>query len=173
MKVAEAIAKFLALHVEHVFLVNGGANLHIVHAISKEPGLKYVCPQSEQAASFAADAYARLKGFGCALATSGPGATNLVTGISASYYDSIPVLYITGQQSRSRMRGDSGCRQIGFQETPILEIVRSITKYAVTIMDKECLLAELQTAVTIAKQGRKGPVLVDIPDDVQREMLDV
>ncbi len=173
MKVSEAIAEFLSYHVKHVFLVNGGANLHIVHAIAHQEGLTYVCPQGEQGASFAADAYARLKGFGCALATSGPGATNLVTGISASFFDSVPVLYITGQQSRSRMRGDSGCRQIGFQETPIIEIVRPITKYAVTVMDKGVLMAELQTAVTIAKMGRKGPVLVDIPDDLQREELDV
>ena len=172
MKVAEAIAQFIAGYVDTVFLVNGGANLHIVHAIAHTKGLRYVCPQGEQGASFAADAYARLRGFGCALATSGPGATNLVTGIAASYYDSVPVLYLTGQQSRSRMRGDSGCRQIGFQETPIVEIVKPITKYAVTVMDKDCLMAELQTAVTIAKQGRKGPVLIDVPDDLQREELE-
>lgn len=168
MKVAELIAEILNDHVEHIFCVNGGANLHIIHAIYKR-GIKYVCPQGEQGASFAADAYARLKGFGCALATSGPGATNLVTGIAASYFDSVPVLYITGQQARSRMRGDTGCRQVGFQETPIVEIVKPITKYAVTVMDAGCVAAEFNTAITIAKMGRKGPVLLDIPDDLQRE----
>lgn len=168
MKVADLIVEFLADHVDTVFCVNGGANLWIINAMHKK-GIRYVCPQGEQGASFAADAYARLKGFGCALATSGPGATNLVTGISASYFDSVPVLYLTGQQSRSRMRGDTGCRQVGFQETPIVEIVKPITKYAFTVMDKGCVLAELNTAITIAKMGRKGPVLLDFPDDMQRE----
>lgn len=168
MKVTDLIAAFLAEHVKHVFLVNGGANLHLVHSIAARKDITYVCPQNEQAASFQADAYARLNGLGCALATSGPGASNLITGIATSYYDSVPVLYLTGNQTRERMSGDSGCRQIGFQETPIVEIVKPITKYAVTVMDPQAMISELTKAVIIAKSGRKGPVLVDIPDDVGR-----
>ncbi len=171
MKVSDAVAEFLSLHVHHVFCISGGACLHLIHSIAKQKGLQYVCPQNEQAAGFQADAYARLTGFGCALATSGPGATNLVTPIATSYYDSVPVLYLTGQQVRSRLKGDSGVRQIGFQETPIVEIVREITKYAVMVMEPEQVIPELGKAVQIAKEGRPGPVLVDIPDDIQRAQL--
>lgn len=168
MKVSDAVAGFLAQHVKHVFTVSGGACLHLIHSIAKTEGITYVCPQSEQAASFAADAYARLTGLGCALATSGPGATNLVTGISASFYDSVPVIYVTGNQTRSRLGEGLGVRQFGFQATPICEIVAPITKYAVTVMDPEIVLHELEQAVRIAKSARPGPVLVDIPDDIQR-----
>lgn len=172
MKVSDIVAKVLAQHVPHVFCISGGASLHLIHSIAKQEGLSHVCPQNEQAASFAADAYARLTGFGCALSTSGPGATNLITGIASSFYDSIPSLYITGQQTRDRLTGNSGCRQIGFQETPITDIVKKITKRAVTVMYKEHVESELQSAIALAKRGRPGPVLVDLPDDLQREQTD-
>lgn len=175
MKVTDLIAEWLAKNIApgrgglpHIFLVNGGANLHLVDSISKRKDIAYVCPQGEQPASFQADAYARLQGFGVALATSGPGASNLITGIATSYYDSVPVLYLTGNQTRDRMSGDSGCRQIGFQETPIVDICARITKYAITVMRPDMMLVELERAVQIAKHGRKGPVLIDIPDDVGR-----
>ena len=179
MKVAHQIAQLLkAQGIRHVFTVSGGANLHIIHAIADTEGIEYVCPQTEQAAGFAADAYARLNGIGCACATSGPGATNLITAIGASYYDSVPVLYLTGQVATFRMARNYGerelrerelqPRQVGFQETPIVEIVAPITKHAVTVMQKERVLYELQKAVAIAKAARMGPVLVDIPDDIQR-----
>jgi acetolactate synthase-1/2/3 large subunit len=158
----------LAEHVKHIFCISGGASLHLIHSIAKQEGLNYVCPQNEQAAGFQADAYARLAGFGCALATSGPGATNLITPIATSYYDSIPVLYITGQQTRDRLSGDSGVRQLGFQETPICDIVRPITKYAKTVMLESDVEWELRKAIRIAKERRPGPVLIDIPDDLQR-----
>ena len=175
MKVSDAIAKWLAEHgVRHVFTVSGGANLHIIHSISKTEGIEYVCPQNEQAAAFAADSYARLVGIGCALATSGPGATNLITGISASYYDSVPVIYITGNQSRNRLvsqlMGNSlnRPRQYGFQETPIAEICRPITKWASTLMEPQNAILNMDWALAAAMTGRRGPVLIDIPDDVQR-----
>lgn len=121
----------------------------------------------------AADGYARVSGgIGCAVATSGPGATNLITGICSSYYDSVPVLYLTGQVATFRAKGDSGVRQIGFQETDTVDICRSITKYAVTIRDPYTIRFELQKAVAIARSGRPGPVLVDIPDDLQRMEID-
>lgn len=167
MKVSDVVAEFLAKHTKHVFCISGGASLHLIHAIARRNDLKYICPQHEQSASFAADAYARITGFGCALATSGPGATNLVTGIAASFYDSVPVLYLTGQQTVQRLQ-TFGTRQYGFQSTPITEIVRSITKFAVTVMEPERALHYLNMAIGYAKAGRPGPVLVDIPDDVQR-----
>ncbi|MGM3357450.1 thiamine pyrophosphate-binding protein, partial [Bacillus cereus group sp. BC233] len=85
------------------YTVSGGVDLHLIDSICKRSDIRIICPQNEQGASFAADAEARLVGIGCALATSGPGATNFVTGIATSYYDSIPVLYLTGNQTRQRL----------------------------------------------------------------------
>lgn len=168
MKVSDAIAQFLSKHVKHVFCISGGASLHLIHSIAKQEGLTYVCPQNEQAASFAADAYSRFTGFGCAVATSGPGATNLITGIATSYYDSVPVLYLTGNQTRERLGENLGVRQYGFQATPIVEVVRPITKWAKTLMDASTVVHDLIMAVEVARTGRPGPVLVDVPDDIQR-----
>lgn len=170
MKVSDVIVDFLGKHCGCVFVVSGGANLHILDSLSRL-GVKYVCTQTEQAAGFAADAQSRLGGIGCALATSGPGATNLVTAIATSFYDSVPALYITGQQSRSRL-DTQGCRQIGFQQTPIVPMCEHITKYAVTVMKPEDILYELEKALYLAREGRPGPVLVDIPDDLQRENVE-
>lgn len=169
MKLSDAVAQFLARQgVRHVFAVSGGASLHLIHSIAETEGVDFVCPHHEQSAGFAADAYARLTGLGCAIATSGPGATNLVTPIATSYYDSVPVLYICGQVTTGRMTGSSGVRQTGFQETPIVEMVRSVTKFAETLMQPERVVNMLAAAVAMAKEGRPGPVLVDIPDDLQR-----
>ena len=168
MKLALAIAHKLKAHgIGHVFVVSGGASLHLIHGIADTEGIEYVCTQHEQAGGFAADAYARFAGIGCSLATSGPGATNLLTAIATSYYDSIPVLYLTGQTATFRL-DNKGTRQIGFQATPIVPMVRNITKYAITPMTPQNALASIDTAIAIAKEGRPGPVLVDICDDLQR-----
>ncbi len=177
MKVAEAVALFLESQgLKHVFGVNGGANLHLIHGIYDQTQIHFVPTTHECNAGFAADAYARLTGLGCAMATSGPGATNLVTAIATSYYDSVPVLYITGNVATFRFGAPLGVRQYGFQETPIVEMVKGITKLARQIgksePDKDLLapsvLDVLEYAISIAKHGRKGPVLIDIPDDIQR-----
>lgn len=173
MKLSDAVAKFLSQHLELAFVVNGGACLHLIHSIAECEGIDYVCPHHEQSAGFAADAYARVRGLGCAIATSGPGATNLITAIAASYYDSIPVLYITGQVTTGRMTGGSGVRQTGFQETPIVEMVRPVTKFAETVMQPERVIEIMRTALFIAKSDRPGPVLVDVPDDLQRRDVEV
>jgi acetolactate synthase I/II/III large subunit len=174
MKLSDVIAAFLAEQgIRHVFAVSGGASLHLIHSIAEAEGTTYVCPLHEQAGAFAADAYARVTGgLGCAVATSGPGATNLITGICSSYYDSVPVLYLTGQVATFRAKGDTGVRQIGFQETDTVDICRSITKYAVLVTDPYRVRYELQKAVAIARAGRPGPVLVDVPDDLQRMDID-
>ncbi len=174
MKLSDIVAQFLAEQgIRHVFVLSGGASLHLIHSIAETPGTSIVCPHHEQAGAMEADAYARVGGsLGCAVATSGPGATNLITGICSSYYDSVPVLYLTGQVASFRAKGDSGVRQIGFQETEMIDICRSITKYAVLIKDPYSIRHELNKAVAIAKAGRPGPVLVDIPDDLQRMDID-
>ena len=110
---------------------------------------------------------------GVSIATSGPGATNLITGLCCSYYDSIPVLAITGQVSTTRMVGQTGVRQVGFQETPIVSICESITKYAVQITNPNDILYELEKSFHIATSGRPGPVLIDIPDNLQRSLVDL
>lgn len=174
MKLSDYVAEFLAQKgAKHVFAVAGGASLHLIDSVAKNPDLNYVCPHHEQAGSMAADAYSRLTGnIGVAIATSGPGATNMITGICCAYYDSVPVLYITGQVSTFRDKGDTGVRQIGFQETEIIPMVASITNYAVKINDSTRIRYELEKALYLAKNGRPGPVLIDLPDNLQREEIE-
>ena len=169
MKLAEAVAKSIESQgITHVFGVNGGANLHLIHGIADATAIRFIPTTHECNAGFAADAYARLRGIGCALATSGPGATNLITAVATSYYDSVPVLYITGNVATHRFGAPLGVRQYGFQETPIVDMVKKITKYATLVLVPELILPVLEEAVERAISGRKGPVLIDIPDDIQR-----
>ena len=160
-------------NVSHVFVISGGASLHLIHSVAENKKLSFICTHHEQAAAMAADGYSRATGkIGVAIATSGPGATNLITGICCSYYDSVPLLLITGQVSTLRMTGNTGVRQIGFQETPITKITKEITKYSVTINDPDNIRYELEKAYYIARSGRPGPVLIDIPDNIQRFFVD-
>lgn len=174
MKLSDYIADFLARQgIRHVFAVTGGASIHIIHSIAEHSDIDFIAPHHEQAGAMAADGYARTTGrIGAALATSGPGATNLLTGICCSWFDSVPVLYLTGQVATFRFRGDTGVRQMGFQETQIVDIVRSVTKYAVQVTEPAQIRYELEKALHIATEGRPGPVLVDIPDDLQRGDID-
>ncbi len=174
VKLSDYIAEFLAsCEVDTVFAISGGASLHLIHSVNQHPDIQLVCPHHEQGAAMAADGYARVnKKVGVAIATSGPGATNLITGICCSFYDSVPVLYITGQVSTFRSVGDTNVRQIGFQETPIVDICRPITKYAVSLKDPKYIRYELEKAYWNMKIGRPGPVLIDIPDNLQREIIE-
>ena len=171
MKLSDYVAEFLVSQgIRHVFAVSGGASIHLIDSIEKHPSIDYVCPQHEQAGAMAADGYSRVSGnLGAAIVTSGPGATNLLTGVCSAYYDSVPVIYITGQVSTFRNKGDTGVRQIGFQETDIVPIFAPVTKYAVQIDDPKRIRYELEKACFIARTGRPGPVLIDIPDNIQRE----
>ncbi len=119
----------------------------------------------------AAEGYARTTGgIGVTVATSGPGATNLITGICGSFYDSVPMLCLTGQVSSIRSVGPTGVRQIGFQETPIVDICRPVTKYAVTLKHPEDIAIEIEKCLHFSTTGRTGPTLLDIPDNYQRAM---
>ena len=173
IKVSDYIAEFLAsLGIRHVFAITGGASIHMIHSVAERSDIDFVCPHHEQAGAMAADAYSRISGgLGCAVATSGPGATNLITGICCAWFDSVPVLYLTGQVARFRFKGETGVRQMGFQETDIVNMVQPVTKYAVLVNDAADLRFELEKAVHVARSGRPGPVLVDVPDDLQREMI--
>lgn len=169
MKLTDYLVQYLVdLGVKKVFLITGGACAHIVDSLGKSEGISYVCMQHEQAAAMAADAYARVtRNIGVAVATSGPGATNLITGVCCSYFDSIPTLMITGQVNLWETKGKRGIRQFGFQETDIVDIVRPITKFAAIVKEPKKIKYYLDKAIQIAKSGRPGPVWLDIPMNVQ------
>ncbi len=174
MKLSDYIIHYLReKNVRHVFLITGGAIAHVVDSFRNVKDISYVCHQHEQAAAMAAEAYSRLSGtVGVAMATSGPGATNLITGICCAWFDSIPALYITGQVNTNEQKGTSAVRQVGFQETDIVEMVRPVTKYAKMVTRSEDIAYELDKALSIAYEGRPGPVLLDIPMNVQRAEVD-
>lgn len=174
MKASDFIASFLAKHkINHVFQVIGGASVHMVHSIDSQKGIDLVCVQHEQAGAMAAEAYARTtKNMGVSMATSGPGMTNLLTGIACAYFDSIPTINITGQVNTFEAKGERKVRQVGFQETDIVAMAKPITKYSVLVTDPKDLRYVLEKAVYIAKSGRPGPVLIDIPMDIQRAEID-
>ncbi len=167
--VAEFIAAFLkARGVLHVFGFQGGAILKLVDAMILTGGVTYVQNYHEQAAAFGADAYARVSGIpGVAIATSGPGATNLVSGIANAHLDSIPCIFFTGQDYTHNLKTSADIRQNGFQEVDIVGIVRPITKYAVTLTDPDRVRYVMERAWHECCSGRPGAVLIDIPIDVQ------
>ncbi|PZF78615.1 thiamine pyrophosphate-binding protein [Aestuariivirga litoralis] len=174
---AEYIAAFLArAGCRHVHAMTGGACAFMLDAVGRHPALELVCFQHEQAAAMAADAVWRVsRRVGVTMATSGPGATNLITGIACSFFDSIPSLHITGQVNQRESSAVHGAkvRQSGFQETRIVDMVRPVVKYAVLVRNVEELRRELAKGLAIALSGRMGPVLIDVPMDVQQaEMPD-
>lgn len=175
MLLSEYVAMFFAQQgVKHAFGVTGGASIHLLHAFENNPDTVPVCMHHEQSAAMSADGYARLTGHvGVAFGTSGPGAMNLITGIAGAWFDSVPSVYLTGQVTTFRAKGTSGVRQFGFQETDILPMVQPITKYCCQIRDASDIRKELEKAIHIATSGRPGPVLIDIPDDLQRTEIDV
>jgi acetolactate synthase-1/2/3 large subunit len=175
MKLSDFIAQFLNEQgTRHVFVVSGGAIIHSIDSVARHPDMSYVCVQHEQAAGAAADAYWRSCGkVGAVMVTSGPGATNLTTSICNAYFDSIPMLCICGQVTTPRLRPNSRLRQKGFQETDIVSLFSSITKYVHRVMDPLEIKYQLQKALYIAQEGRPGPVALDIPDDLQRMDIDV
>ena len=174
MKASDYIINFLEEQgIDKVFGYVGGAVAHIYDSIDKSHNIEVVNTVSEQGAGFAADGYARVTGkTGVAIATSGPGATNLITAIGSAFFDSISVIFITGQVNSYEFKYNTDIRQIGFQETDISTIVNPITKYTVLIDDAKNLRYELEKSYFISKEGRKGPVLIDIPMNIQKVDID-
>lgn len=170
MRVADYLLERLAAEgIDTAFMVYGGAMGELADAFTRQNAMRYVCAQHEQAAGFMAEGYAKTKGVpGLAIATSGPGGGNLVTAIQNCYYDSIPCVFITGQVNSKFMRPDLQVRQLGFQETPIVDMVRPITKYAKTIISASQIAQAVTDAIGYARVGRPGPVLLDLPVDVQK-----
>ncbi len=154
----------LAEGVDTIFGYPGGAIMPFYHALPEFPGLRHVLVRHEQAAAHAADGYARASGrAGVCVATSGPGATNLVTGLATAHMDSTPVVAITGQVARAMMGRDA------FQETDIIGITQPITKHSRLIEDVDEIEEAVHEAFSVAQEGRPGPVLLDIPKDVQNQ----
>jgi len=180
MKLADYVIDFVvSLGVREVFTVTGGAIAHVVDAVGRrhqEKGdIDFVCVQHEQSGAMAAEVYSRLgPGPGVVLVTSGPGATNLITGICGAWFDSIPCIFISGQVNTKESLDSISQkpRQVGFQETDIVSMVKSITKFAEKVTDPNKIRYTLEKAWHIANAGRPGPVLVDIPVDVQITDID-
>lgn len=177
MRVADYIAsRLLELGTEHVFLLNGGMMMHLVDTLGRPGGLRYICNHHEQASAMAADGYARRSGkLGVCYATSGPGATNLLTGLVGAWQESTPLLFLTGQSKSTQTIHGAGIpdlRQFGTFEVDIVPIVQSVTKYAQLVMDPLTIRYHLEKALHIAMSGRPGPVLLDLPLDVQGALID-
>lgn len=171
MKLSDYVIKFLEKKTDSIFLVSGGGIMHLVDSLRKSK-LNAYCTHHEQAAAIAAEGYARIKNdIGVCLVTTGPGGTNAVTGVAGAWLDSIPLLIISGQVKRDnivpRKNGIPLFRALGFQELNIIDIVKPITKYAVTVHKEEDIRYHLEKAVYLAKSGRPGPVWIEIPLDVQ------
>jgi acetolactate synthase I/II/III large subunit len=169
MKLSDYVIQFVARQgVQHVFLLPGGGAMHLNDSLGKCREIEYVCNLHEQASAIAAEAYARVtNNLGVAMVTCGPGGTNAVTGVAGAWLDSTPVLFLSGQVKRADLKGDSGVRMLGVQEIDICSIVRPITKYAATIVHPHGIRYHLEKAIHLARTGRKGPVWIDVPLDVQ------
>jgi acetolactate synthase-1/2/3 large subunit len=151
--------------VDTVFAYPGGASMEIHQALTRSETISNILCRHEQGEIFAAEGYAKVTGrVGVCIATSGPGATNLVTGLADAMMDSVPLVAITGQVPRKLIGTD------GFQETPIVEVTRAITKHNYLVMDIADLPRVIKEAFYLARTGRPGPVLVDVPKDIQQQL---
>ena len=171
--VVQQVAKW---GVRDIFLVAGGGAMHLNDSIGKEPRIRFVCNQHEQASAMAAEAYARITGMpGVVNVTAGPGAINALNGVFGAWTDSIPMLIISGQvkcETCMATTGTRDLRQLGDQEVDIIRMVGGITKYAVLIDDPASIRYHLERAWHLAKCGRPGPCWLDIPVDVQSANVD-
>lgn len=148
---------------------------HMLDSLARTGRFNIISMHHEQSAAFAAEAVARYhkgKSVGIAMGTSGPGATNLITGIASCWCDSVPCLFVTGQVNTNELKGSRNIRQQGFQELDIVEVAGSLTKFAIRVYSSEDLMPAMHKALSIAMTARQGPVLLDIPNDVQRAEID-
>ena len=173
-RVADYIfARVAELGVKEVFLLPGGGAMHLVDALGQNPDITFIPTHHEQAAAIAAEAYSRVnETLGVALVTTGPGATNALTAVAGAWIESVPLLIISGQVKRADMKADSGVRQMGPQEVDIVSMVKPITKYAITVDEPENIGLYLDKALHEAMTGRKGPVWLDVPLDVQASLIE-
>ncbi|HQI25597.1 MAG TPA: thiamine pyrophosphate-binding protein, partial [Smithella sp.] len=174
MKLSDYIMQFIARQgVGHIFYLPGGGAMHLVDSLGKLENIESVCCLHEQAVAIAAQSYAmHTNHLGVGLVTTGPGGTNAITGVCAAWIDSVPCLFVSGQVKRSDMMTGKRLRQLGIQEADIIAMVHSITKYAITVKEPSSIRYHLEKALYLAKNGRPGPVWLDIPLDVQGTIID-
>lgn len=157
----------------HMFMLPGGGAMHLNDSLGHSQKIQYVCCLHEQACAIAAEAYARVtNNIGLLMVTTGPGGTNALTGIAGAYLESTPVFVVSGQVKRMDMINNQGLRQQGMQELDIVSVVKPITKYAALVDDPQMIRYHMEKALYEATHGRKGPVWLDIPLDVQATLVD-
>ena len=174
IKLSDYVTQFLAQrNLKHIFMLTGGGSMHLVDSVGRQKGIEYVCCLHEQAVSFATQAYAEYTSdLSAALVTTGPGGTNAVTGLAAAWLDSSACLFLSGQVKRADLLTGRGVRSMGPQEVDIIAVVSPLTKYAKTLIEPNDVRYELEKAVYLATTGRRGPVWLDFPLDVQATMVD-
>jgi acetolactate synthase-1/2/3 large subunit len=174
VKLSDYIVSFLVDRgIRDAFMVTGGGAMHLNESFGSHPQLRYWCCHHEQACAIAAEGYTRLSGVIAPVqVTTGPGGTNAITGLIGMWLDSIPGLFVSGQSKLEMTVGNTKLRQIGLQELPIIDVVKSITKYAVMITDSRSIRYHLEKALYLATHGRPGPVWIDVPLDIQASMVD-
>jgi len=174
MKLSDYVWQFIAdLGIRHVFMFPGGGAMHLVDSLGNNEKIENVTMLHEQACAMAAETYSRITyNYGALLVTTGPGGTNAVTGVAAAWLESSPVIVISGQAKTEDLKDGYGVRQRGNQEIGIVDIVSTITKYAVTVKNPLEIKYHLERAAYEARNGRPGPVWIDIPLDVQAADID-
>lgn len=177
MKLSDYVFNFLKDYTDTVFLLSGGGIMHLVDSLGNSE-LDAVCCHHEQACTIAAEGYARIKNrIGVALVTTGPGGTNAITGVAGAWLDSIPMLVISGQVKTEditpKKDGIPVVRATGFQELNVIDLVKPITKYAVTVDDPKNIKYHLERALYLAVNERPGPVWIEIPLDIQASEINV
>jgi len=177
IRVADYVAKFIYnIGVRDVFILAGGGIMHLTDGLVCNKKIKIICLHHEQSISMAIEAYSRVTGnFGVGYFTTGPGATNALTGLAGAWLDSVPCLFISGQAKRKETTYKAkipGIRQIGVQEINIIPIVKSITKYSAFVDNPEDIRYHLEKALYFSREGRPGPVWLDIPLDVQAVLIE-
>jgi acetolactate synthase-1/2/3 large subunit len=174
VKLSDYVMNFLVEKgIKDVFLVSGGASMHLLDSLGNNPNLNYYCNHHEQASAMSAEGYARISdNFGVCLVSSGPAQTNALTGLMCAWEDSIPVMFISGNCGSKWLKGDTGLRQRGVHEVDILPMVKDVTKYAVRVANPNMIKYILEEAYYEMMNRRKGPVWIDIPVDIQAAMLD-
>lgn len=169
VKISDFVIDYLvSLGIKNIFLISGGGCIHLIDSVGKNKRIKFICNHHEQASAIAAEAYSRVtEKIGACLVTTGPGSTNALTGLIGAWLDSIPVIFISGQVKRETIADYSKLRQVGDQEINIVDMVKPVTKYAVTVFKEEEISYHLEKAVYLATHGRPGPVWINIPLDIQ------
>ncbi|WP_109486753.1 thiamine pyrophosphate-binding protein [Occallatibacter savannae] len=174
IKLSDYVMRFLhGAGIRRIFMLTGGGCMHLVDSVGRQEGLEYVCCLHEQACAFAAQAHAEFTSEASAvLVTTGPGGTNAVTGLASAWLDSTPCVFLSGQVKRADLMTGRGVRSMGPQELDVVSVVKPLTKYAKTIVEPNSIRYELEKAWHLVNSGRRGPVWLDIPLDVQSAMTE-